>query len=217
MIRQRSRLKSHAGLKRRTPLRATKFPKPSAERSSGTRGPSMTRLRGSAPARRRGSGAVVEATPSASPSTLAFPKPMKRVKAAPAQIKRTRMKRKLPRRLSGPGSDPGRLEWCRNQPCVGQLAIPGHFCTGPIDPSHIRNHTGAGRKEADSQTAPKCRALHEMWEQRMGVFAGWDNPKRLAWMLLRIAETEVSWWELTPEQREAWQERARERTRRRSA
>ena len=132
-------------------------------------------------------------------------------------LKRTRIKRKPPRRLDGPGSDPGRLEFARNQECVGVAAFPGHFCVGPIDPSHLRNHTGMGRKEPDSATTTKCRALHELWETHAGPFAGWSNEKRIAWMLLRIAETECSWWELTPAQREAWQERARERTQRRSA
>lgn len=142
-----------------------------------------------------------------------FAKPAPRMKAASAPLRRSRMKVKAPRRLDGPGSDPGRLEWCRHQVCVGVIAFPDHMCRGPVDPSHLRNHTGAGLKEPDSKTCPKCRDLHMQWEERRGYFAGWSNERWLAWILLRIAETEAEWLGLSQAERERWQERAKDRRR----
>lgn len=193
------------------------FPKPSRARNSRGANPKVGGEHGPRSSKRSHVGSAADAKSLVASQGqqqtvgLMFAKPARRKKAAPAPLRRSPMRKKLPRRLDGPGSDPGRLEWCRHQLCVGVTSFPDHMCSGPIDPSHLRNHTGAGRKEPDSQTCPKCRDLHRQWEERRGYFAGWSNEKRLTWMLLRIAETESSWQGLTATEREVWQERARAR------
>ena len=48
-----------------------------------------------------------------------------------------------------------RIEYCRGLQC-----LVGKNCLGPVDPHHVRNHTGMGLREDDSQTVPLCRKHH---------------------------------------------------------
>jgi hypothetical protein len=139
-----------------------------------------------------------------------FPKPI------PREKKRKAKTWERPRRLDRPGSDPGRLEFCRSLPCLGAVCFPGHVCSGPVEASHLRAHTGLSRKEPDRKTAPKCSALHRDWERRRGVFDGWDNDRRFLWMTDRINETNLLWDALADLQREWWQGQAEIARRRRA-
>ena len=126
-----------------------------------------------------------------------------------AGMKRSRLKVKPPRRLDGPGSDPGRLEYARAQMCVGLVCFPGHVCIGDVEASHERNPmgglpTGMGRKEDDRLTTSKCGELHRQWTRAEGPFEGWSNERRHEWMAERIAETNAGWDELGPDQQDWW-------------
>lgn len=108
-------LKTYARLERRTPLRASKVPE--AEGRGGRLGraaPPMNPVRGSAPARRWGSAAVVEAAPSASPSSLAYPKP----------IRADRLKAKLASRRPQDGGHHGPRTTKKSKRRVGADAQP---------------------------------------------------------------------------------------------
>lgn len=136
-------------------------------------------------------------------------------------MKRSRIKPKPPRRLDGPGSDPGRLEYARAQLCVGAACFPDHICIGDVQASHERNPmgglpTGMGRKEPDYLTTSKCAELHRQWTDHAGVFRGWSNERRHVWMAERITETQAGWEALNDSQREWWQGQAEVMRRRRA-
>jgi len=109
---------------------------------------------------------------------LAFPKPQK---AKRAKLRAGRVPQ-----------NPAYLGWIRTQPCVGlddwpsneidAYGVQGHYCFGPTDPSHERDHTGWGLKEPDETCVPMCRALHNQWEDHAGRFAGWSNEDRHRFM-----------------------------------
>jgi len=132
-------------------------------------------------------------------SGLMFPKPI------PRERKRPGWKKKPARRLSRPGSDPGRLEFARSLPCVGIAFIPHHICVGATEASHLRHHTGLGLKAKDRDAVPKCSLLHLAWERHVGPFKDWSNEQRHAWMIDRIHETNRQWDALTDAQRDDWQ------------
>lgn len=111
-------------------------------------------------------------------------------------ISRSRMKRKGPNpnklRAGRVPQNPAYIAWVKEQPCVGLTDWPsnsedgygvqGHYCFGPTDPSHERNHTGFGLKAPDETCVPMCRALHNQWEDHTGRYAGWSNEKRHEYM-----------------------------------
>lgn len=125
-------------------------------------------------------------------------------------MKRSPLLRKTPLRQRGKKPrlragrippNPAYLAWVRKQPCVGledwpsnshgDHGVQGHYCFGPIDPSHERNRvdesgrwllTGAGMKEPDESCIPMCRALHNQWETRCGRYDGWSTEKRSQYM-----------------------------------
>jgi hypothetical protein len=142
------------------------------------------------------------------------PKPVKRPKKPRKPLKRTRMRRGPPKRLSRPGSDPGRLEFCRSLPCA---AAPFMHCQGAIEASHDRSHTGLGLKATDRETVPKCGWHHKAWEAHRGPFFGWSNETRHEWMADRIAEVNEKWDALPVYKRAAWREIADERRAERAA
>lgn len=142
---------------------------------------------------------------------LRFPKPIPRAKKA------KRWEKHPAKRLSKPGSDPGRLEFCRSRECVGLTAFPGHVCRGDVQASHLRRNTGMARKEDDAKTWPLCAGLHlDEWEKHRGSFEGWDNERRYLWAMDRIHEVNLAWNALTDEQRDEWRGLAEVARRRRA-
>lgn len=129
-----------------------------------------------------------------------------------AGMKRSFMVPKAPRRTES--EDAGRMQFVREQMCVGLVCFPGHICVGETQASHERNPigelpTGTGRKEDARKTCPMCRGLHiNEWEAHAGIFAGWSRARRHAWMEDRYTETNAAWDALSTEQREWWQQRA---------
>lgn len=116
-------------------------------------------------------------------------------------MKRSPIKRKTPirKRRTKPRLRAGRvppnpayLVWVRKQPCVGledwpsnshgDHGVQGHYCFGPVQASHDRNHTGMGIKDPDETCVPMCLALHNQWESHHGRYEGWDNEQRHAYM-----------------------------------
>jgi len=112
------------------------------------------------------------------------------------------MRRKRPRRLSGPHADPARMGFVAELPCVGVRAFNGierrrggyvlntHRCEGRIEVCHEgRTGKGMGTRCPDSETIPMCTALHRHWTDHSGWFAGWTKEQRRDWADARIAET----------------------------
>lgn len=142
---------------------------------------------------------------------LMFPKPI------PRGPKAKRWEKKKAKRLSRPGSDHGRLEFCRSLACSGVAAFPGHICRGDVQASHLRRNTGMARKEDDRKTWPLCAGLHlDEWERHRGNFADWNNERRYLWAKDRINETNLLWDALEESQRDWWRGQAEIARRRRA-
>jgi hypothetical protein len=125
------------------------------------------------------------------------------------------MRRKRPRRLSGPHADPARMGFVATLECVGVRCFgrvesatvvrraPGfpvrltlehvgrpHRCEGRIEVCHEgRTGKGMGTRCPDSETIPMCTGLHRQWTEHRGWFAGWTKEQRREWAAARIAET----------------------------
>ena len=115
---------------------------------------------------------------------MKFPKPQKRVKAR-KPLRRTRMKRRPPRRLRKPGSDPAYLDFVRSLPC----AVKG-ICTGSIHAHHAGRRPGVSMKAPDDTAIPLCAAHHDAWHSATGVFFGLTKMQRFAWAVQAIADTQ---------------------------
>lgn len=140
-----------------------------------------------------------------------------RIAAGEPAMKRGRIEYKPPRRLDGPGSDPGKQAWTRAQQCVGLAFIPGHRCIGDNTFSHERDHTGTGLKAPDSRGCCMCWGLHEEWTlattDGAGPFQGMTPEQRKAWMARRCDDFEAAWAALTDEDRAWWREVGAQRER----
>ncbi len=167
--------------------------------------------------------------------TLAFPKPVKRVKeptrlrqvsskraariaAGEPAMARSRMEHKPPRRLDDPAKhDAGRETWTRAQDCVGLSFLPGHRCIGDNTFSHERDHTGIGLKANVSRGCCMCWGLHQQWgaatTDGTGPFHGMTPEDRKRWMARRCDDFESAWQALTEEQRVWWREIGAQRER----
>lgn len=127
-------------------------------------------------------------------------------------MKRSFIRPQPPRRLET--EDAGRMQFAREQMCVGLVCFPGHVCRGETQASHERNPmgelpTGTGRKEDARKTCPMCAGLHlDEWERKRGPFKGWSKEQRHVWKAERDAETNAAWDALTEDAREWWQDRA---------
>ncbi len=129
--------------------------------------------------------------------TLAFPKPTPRPKEKPKGLQRSRMEKKLPRRLDDPGQNDTayrkfvvRLGYC----CAASL--PGASrCSGPIQPAHMTlsaNEKGFGMKTHDRQCVPLCQRHHREAdnERQPGtIFFEKTKPERYAAIDTNLAAT----------------------------
>jgi hypothetical protein len=124
----------------------------------------------------------------------AFPKPEPKERTRKPLRRTSRlkaltwMKRRRPRRLSGPGADPVRLAAVRLLPCTMLRLNPLHRCRGVIEACHEGPKPGVAMKCPDSETVPFCSAAHGEWQQHRGFFRGWLKAARREWMDERIAE-----------------------------
>ena len=98
------------------------------------------------------------------------------------------MRKRAPRWLSSPRSNPGYLEAVRLLPCCAPGAPDG--CSGHADPHHAGRRPGVGLKCPDTEAIPFCRAHHSAWHGGYGVFRGWTRQERRQWADARIAETQ---------------------------
>lgn len=113
-------------------------------------------------------------------TTLKVKSPLKRSK--PMRRKRARRIAKMTDR------DRRYVTWIHTERCCGGGAIVDHVCgPGDVQQSHIRDHTGLGLKSSPTESVPMCKALHEDWEQRKGVFAGWSQEERVTWFRAMIS------------------------------
>lgn len=104
-------------------------------------------------------------------------------------IRRTRMRKALPRRITrpGPGSSPAYLTEARKLPCLARdLGPKGPYsCEGDIVAHH------AGPKVNDSTAVPLCAKHHQQWHDANGVFKGWGKEGRRAWAKAAIDATRL--------------------------
>ena len=103
-------------------------------------------------------------------------------------LRRSRMKRKAPRRVTrpGPGGDPGYLAKVRTMECVApRRAINAEdtACWGPMQAHH------AGRKDRDTTAVPLCLRHHDHWHGAYGVFRYWNRDARRIWAEVTIEST----------------------------
>ncbi len=75
------------------------------------------------------------------------------------------MRRKRPRRLSGPHADPAFLAWVRTRPCCVRFGCEGH-----IEAHHAGKNPGVGMKAADNTAVPLCRKHHRELTDHSGMF-----------------------------------------------
>jgi hypothetical protein len=140
-----------------------------------------------------------------------------RIAAGEPAMKRGRIEYKPPRRLDGPGSDPGKQAWTRAQQCVGLAFIPGHRCVGDNTFSHERDHTGAGLKAPDSRGCCMCWWLHQQWTDATtgdkGPFGEMSPADRKRWMARRCDDFEAAWQAMADAQRTWWREVGAQRER----
>lgn len=112
-------------------------------------------------------------------------------------LKRTRMRRKAPRRLRGPKSQPAYLEAVRALPCAAPGSLGAILAWGLLDTGHAgRIHAhhagrrpGVGMKADDSTVIAMCEKHHRAWHDATGVFAGWTKADRRAWADAAIDDT----------------------------
>lgn len=88
------------------------------------------------------------------------PKAPPRPKKAPHPLQRSRMRRKAPRRLSSPASDPAYLAFVRTLQCRFALTEFGRFCCFVVEAHHA------------------------------GPFHGMSKDERFGWSLVAIAQTQ---------------------------
>lgn len=127
------------------------------------------------------------------PSGLKFPKPT-RVAKARKPLRRSYMKKRRPRRLSRPGSDPAYLEWVRSLACcvywIGGLNWNG--CDQRVHAHHAGRRPGVSMKADDKTAIPLCDRHHRQWHDANGVFAGLSKLERFAWSVRAIAATQAA-------------------------
>lgn len=113
------------------------------------------------------------------------PKPIARPKKARKPIRRSRMKRRLPRRVTrpGPGSDPAYLQRVRERRCLVGSCVDGEL------PSHAHH---AGPKSNDSTAVPLCSRHHREWHDANGFFRGATKEARRAWAATAITVTRAA-------------------------
>lgn len=102
--------------------------------------------------------------------------------------------------------DEGKLAFVRDQPCIGLSHIPGHKCWGRNTVSHLRDHTGGGRRESSDWTHCKCQGLHDAWERRLAPFKDWGNEQRVDFHRTHDEEMHALWLALPEERRTWWRE-----------
>jgi len=116
--------------------------------------------------------------------------------------KRWGIRPRRPRRLDKPQSDPARLEWVREQPCLVPELLLSHGregasalmfsiarCRGRTEACHEGRKPGMAMKCDDALTLPMCSAHHRQWTDHTGIFKGWTKEQRRSWADERIAET----------------------------
>lgn len=219
-------------------LEALRFAKPRRERPSLESRARVDRRQGKRASAQTGGAAVGDAVQSASLSSLAFPKPVKKVKASPKPIPRSWM------RKSARGTKHSRRErefgrmafysslWCMLRDLARGGSIPpanvsaAMACDGPIEVAHLgdRGATGTGgwRRAPDATTAPLCRHHHRGIDGKVGGKAPWyvalgrEGQSELRGLLVLFSS---NYWDgLTPAGRAEWDANAeRQRKERRAA
>ncbi len=138
---------------------------------------------------------------------MMFPKPTPRPREKPRGLQRSRMEKKLPRRLQSAEDDTPFRRFVVQLGCVVR-DLPGATpCRGPIQPAHLTlsaNEKGTGMKVPDRQCAGMCSHHHDEWDGRdrsaKSTFAGWDKPERYGQARIWVDRMNLA---ATPEDRES--------------
>lgn len=121
-----------------------------------------------------------------------YPKPTRKEKVRKPLARKKRMRNGPSRRVQHKTEEARSYhQWLAQRPCVCEA--DSYSCDGPVQVSHIRNHTGLGLKPNDYHVLPKCRFHHEAWEQRKGYFRGWSQEQRMVWAGLLIGAAMLSY------------------------
>lgn len=109
------------------------------------------------------------------------PKPQKRAKARKPLSRKTWIRKRRPRRLSRPGSDPAYLDFVRSLPC--------YLCS-TCDGIHAHHAIHRSQGGTDKDAIPLCMRHHQQWHDHNGAFAGLNRFYRFAWSRRAIADTQ---------------------------
>jgi hypothetical protein len=108
-------------------------------------------------------------------------------------LRPTWMRRKPPRRLSRPGSDPDRRAFARRGPCAAS-ALPGcGDCSPWMECCHEGRNgipiRGIALKVPDSESFGMCSRHHFDWGNHIGPFMGWSRDRQREWANEQAAAT----------------------------
>jgi hypothetical protein len=128
--------------------------------------------------------------------TRAVPKPDKRPPKPRKALVRTRMKRGPSKRVKAKTAEERRfLAWLHTQPCRAWFSFSSHWCEGPIQAAHYRDHTGAGLCEPYITCIPLCRGSHDEYDGRAPAkqFRDWSLEEKKRWHVRQQAATQAAW------------------------
>lgn len=129
----------------------------------------------------------------------AFPKPLPRAKEKPRGLQRTRMEKKLPRRLEDPDDDPAFNRFVAMLDCAAKRLAGATRCRGEVQSAHVTlsaDQKGMGMKVPGRQRVPLCAHHHDCWDGRVrqadSMFFGWDKPRRYKQAADWVEETNLA-------------------------
>lgn len=131
--------------------------------------------------------------------TLMFPKPLPRAKEKPKGLQRTRMEKKLPRRLEDPDDDPAFNRFVAMLDCAAKRLPGATRCRGEVQSAHVTlnaNQKGMAMKVPGRQRVPLCAQHHDEWDGRDrsagSTFFGLDKPERYERAAIWVEETNLA-------------------------
>jgi len=115
----------------------------------------------------------------------AVPKPTRSPKEPKRLRRRSWMRRKTPRRIDRETpAEKYYKRWIHGEPCVCG-------CTRPVQQSHLRNMTGAARKENNFMSVAQCAEDHQAFTENRGRFIGMTKFERFSWFIGQIARVHL--------------------------
>lgn len=114
---------------------------------------------------------------------MMFPKPSPRPAKARKPLRRTWMRKKAPRRIARETpAEKYYKAWIHGEQCVCG-------CNAVVQQSHLRNMTGASRKENNFMSIAQCLVDHRHFTEATGRFAGMSKLNKFAWFMGELSRT----------------------------